>query len=121
MYHNRSLMLMRLDYFGKKKCLKERFFLKWNGLPPAKKQQRIVYPFSSVLMLREIAWKSLCCCIAPVRMRKRSSPNPKALTEIMKLQRALIDKVMKCDPVMERSLKFKREIENASCRKQQNK
>jgi hypothetical protein len=28
----------------------------------------------------------------------------------MKLQRALID----CDPVMERSLKFSREIENAS-------
>jgi hypothetical protein len=38
----------------------------------------------------------------------RSTLNPKALTEIMKLQRALIDKVMECDPVMERSLKFKR-------------
>jgi hypothetical protein len=45
----------------------------------------------------------------------RSALNPKALTEIMKLQRALIDKVMECDPVMERSLKFKREIESASC------
>jgi hypothetical protein len=33
----------------------------------------------------------------------------------MKLQRALIDKVMECDPVMERSLKFKREIEDISC------
>jgi hypothetical protein len=45
----------------------------------------------------------------------RSTLNPKALTEIIKLQRALIDKVMECDPVMERSLKFKRRIENASC------
>jgi hypothetical protein len=45
----------------------------------------------------------------------RSALNPKALTEIIKLQRALIDKVIKCDTVMERSLKFKREIENASC------
>jgi hypothetical protein len=45
----------------------------------------------------------------------RSTLNPKARTEIMKLQRALIDKVMECNPVVERSLKFKREIENASC------
>jgi hypothetical protein len=45
----------------------------------------------------------------------RFTLNPKGLTEIMKLQRALIDKVMECDPVMERCLKFKREIENASC------
>jgi hypothetical protein len=41
--------------FWKTKCLKERFFRKWNGLPPAIKQQRIVYPLSSVLMLRELA------------------------------------------------------------------
>jgi hypothetical protein len=33
----------------------------------------------------------------------------------MKLQQALIDKVMECDPVMERNLKFLRKIENASC------
>jgi hypothetical protein len=45
----------------------------------------------------------------------RSTLNPKALTEIIRLQRALIDKVMECDPVMERSLTFKRETENASC------
>jgi hypothetical protein len=45
----------------------------------------------------------------------RSTLNPKALTKIIKLQQALIDKVMECDPAMERSLKFKREIENASC------
>jgi hypothetical protein len=38
----------------------------------------------------------------------RSTLNPKALTEIMKIQRAVIDKVMECDPVMETSLKFKR-------------
>jgi hypothetical protein len=44
-----------------------------------------------------------------------STLNPKALTEIMKLQQALIDKVLECDPVMEWSLNFKREIENASC------
>jgi hypothetical protein len=43
----------------------------------------------------------------------RSTLNPKALIEIIKLQRAFIDKVKECDPVMERSLKFKREIENA--------
>jgi hypothetical protein len=45
----------------------------------------------------------------------RSTINTKALTEIMKLQLALIDRVMECDPGMERSLKFKRKIENASC------
>jgi hypothetical protein len=45
----------------------------------------------------------------------RSTLNLKALTGIMKLQRALIDKVMECNPVMERSLKLKREIENTSC------
>jgi hypothetical protein len=50
-----------------------------------------------------------------VEVIARSTINPKALTEIMKLQRALINKVMECDPVMERSLKCKREIENASC------
>jgi hypothetical protein len=45
----------------------------------------------------------------------KSTLNPKAPTEIMKLQQALTDKVMECDPVMERSLKCLREIENASC------
>jgi Mg/Co/Ni transporter MgtE len=45
----------------------------------------------------------------------RSTLNPKALTEIMNLQRALIDRVMECDPVMEMCLKFKTETENVSC------
>jgi hypothetical protein len=45
----------------------------------------------------------------------RSTLNPKAVTEIMKLQGAFIDKVMECNPVMEWCLKFKRELENASC------
>jgi hypothetical protein len=35
--------------------------------------------------------------------------------EVMKLYLAMIDKVMEWDPVMERSLKFKRAIDAISC------
>jgi hypothetical protein len=60
----------------------------------------------------------------------RSTVYSKALAEIMKLQRALIDKVLKCDPVMKWSLNVKRKIENhpaltlksnRNCRTQRNK
>jgi hypothetical protein len=43
-----------------------------------------------------------------------SNLNLKALAEIIKLHRALLDKAKDYNPVMDMSLKFKREIETAS-------